>query len=172
MDDVPNNLYEQVSFWLPLIILALGAIGTFITSIVNSRKTSAEVRAMKQQQTELRDGQDTVLYHLQNDSGNSMKDKVDKIDDVVEAVSKIEAVVEQLHETRSDIRGIRRDVGRLAEVDIIDRQNAAKEHERFYAVIADLQDQLVKHVNAVPDVIKRAQEEAFAELEKRHHEAQ
>ncbi len=131
--------------WTPHIVLLLGAIGTIITVRAQASKTRAETDMIKEQQEQLHIGQKNIQAQFVNNGGSTMKDSIDDI--------------------RKELSVIRSEMGRLSEVDILDRTYATKEHERFYMEIKDLQSELIGHIKEVPDKLKTHQEDTVKMIE-------
>ena len=141
----------------PLIISVMTAIGALITVVVNAKKTATETKVLQEQQHDLKEGQNKVLAQFKNNGGSTMKDATDKIEVL-------------LHETRADIRGMQKDIGRLAEVDMEDRQRAVREHERIYEAIAEVRNEVQEHIKEVPLVLKKSQEETIRMIQEIRNE--
>lgn len=156
----------DISLWqilVPLIVSILTAVGALVAVIVNAQKTRAETKALSKalgsKQEQLHQGQQKVLAQFQNNGGSTMKDSTDEIKSLI-------------RDTQQDLRGIRRDIGRLSEIDMEDRQRAVREHERFYTVLSDLKKDLEEHIDDVPKVLKKHQEETLKLLEEQNHESE
>lgn len=134
------------------MVLFLGAIGTIITVKAQAKKTYAETDMIKAQQAQLHKGQEQIQAQFVNNGGSTLKDAVDLIKREVAA-------------TRSELAGIRKDVGRLAEVDVLDREISAKDNERFYKAIGEVQQELIGHIKEVPDLLKKHQEDTIKMIE-------
>lgn len=154
-------LYEITALWIGLILAVLASIGAFITTIVNVKKTSAETRKLTANQLDLHAGQgeiketqEQVLAQFKNNGGSTLKDSTDKIEELI-------------HETRSDLRGIRRDIGRLSDVDKEDRDRAVRENEKIYAIIAENQNELKRHIDEVPVILEKHQKETLKFIEEK-----
>jgi len=88
-----------------------------------------------------------------------MKDAVDLVNREIAAV-------------RNDLGGMRKDVGRLAEVDILDRETSAKENERFYTALSTaqksidtVQTSIEVHIKEVPVILQKHQEDTIKLIE-------
>lgn len=100
------------------ITALITAIGGFITVVVGAwvsiRKLTADLQAMKSQ------------------LGNSGTHLLDKVNALGEAMERVE---QQQAAQGSDIRGIRRDIGRLQDIDREDRERAEAAHRDIWAAI-------------------------------------
>lgn len=106
--------------------LILGAVGSAVGSLVAALKTLAEAREIRarvqhseheraetaQIVTETRD-------QLKNNGGSSFKDSFD-------------ALVVEVGKMGADLRGMRRDIGRLASVDLADREESTITHAQIW----------------------------------------
>ncbi len=173
MEDCGWIMPDYISAWLiiiPSIVALLGAIGLFWKQLFEAKKSNAEALELRYKTKAIQDSQTKILSEFQNNGGSTMKDSVDLIKKdnakVVESIARIE---ELLNNTNKDIRGLKRDIGRLGDVDVLDRQEAEKEHSRFYELIETLQKQLIAHIDEVPIVIQKAQEDTLKRLEEKRN---
>lgn len=108
----------------PALIAAIaalvGALGTSAASLAQSRKTLGEVRAMRPGQDEARKAAVETKTQMTDPNGGST---------IRAALIRLE---EGQAEIRSDVRGIRHDLGRLADTDTQDRDAARIEHGRIW----------------------------------------
>lgn len=115
----------------PALIAAIaalvGALGTSAASLAQSRKTLGEVRAMRPGQDEARDAAIETKTQMTDPNGGST---------VRAALMRLEAGQKSLSEgqseIRSDVRGIRHDIGRLSDADVSDREQSRIEHGHLW----------------------------------------
>lgn len=106
--------------------LILGAVGVLVTSLAASMKVLAEISEIRARVEQSEQSRDQTLKvatqardELKNNGGSTVKDAVDRIEKQIDLV-------------REDVRGMKRDVGRLAEVDAEDREVAAETHAQIH----------------------------------------
>lgn len=143
--------------WVALIgafTLLIGGVSAAIVSVV---RAGAEVAAMRadlaaaaEKNKERADNQDRLLkeahHELTPNSGGSLKDATTRLEAAVAELragqSRMAASNDRLeaaqNATAKDIRGLRRDVGRLADSDFQLTIRADKEHERIHQRIDDI----------------------------------
>lgn len=123
------------------VVALLGAIGGLITVLVGAwlsiRKQSAELAAMRAQLgtvqlTATSAAADAKAVRVTTTTTNSGSHLLDKIEALGEAMVRIE---EQQAATAADVRGIRRDIGRLQDIDREDRARAEAAHKDIWAAI-------------------------------------
>lgn len=119
----------------------IGAIGSLIAVVTGQwlaiRKQSADLQAMKSQLGNVQltatsaaaDAKAVRVTTTTTDSGSHLLDKVNLLG---EAMVRIE---EQQAATAADVRGIRRDIGRLQDIDREDRARAEAAHKDIWAAI-------------------------------------
>lgn len=119
--------------------LIIGAVGGFIASAAGTAKIWAEV-------TEIRSRVDAAAHvrgqaliaaqqardELRPNGGSTVKDAV------VAIRSDMRVVRTEVEFLRGDLRSVREDIGRLAEVDLADRAAAAEAHEHLHQRIDQL----------------------------------
>ena len=138
--------------WPPIIqaiaggvVLIIGAVASAIVLIITSRaEQAAAIRAV--QATADRAAADAAAVRTTTTTTNSGTHLLDKIDALAMASVRIEAEqarqateqkrqADQQTATASDIRGIRRDIGRLQDTDQADRVRAEEAHRDIWAAI-------------------------------------
>lgn len=119
----------------------IAAIGGLITVVVGSwlsiRKQSAELAALRAQVGTVQlaataaaaDAKAVRVTTTENNSGSHLLDKIEALG---EAMGRVEA---QQESTAADVRGLRRDVGRLHDIDREDRERAEAAHRDLWAAI-------------------------------------
>lgn len=131
-------MFENISLWVPIIVLLLGAIGTFGVSVGTMIKLREEAKTLKADQKK-------VLHQVTNNSGTSMKDKVDSLVVSVDQVSNLTKRID------SEVSGIKKDVGRLTDMDVVDRQASIndkaetnKAFDKLHGYLSDFDKELAK----------------------------
>lgn len=122
--------------WIALVGAVAAAVVGLIKATAEASKTRAEVAAMR---AELARGQEAAQntaqlvaeshHQLTPNGGGSIKD----------AATRLEA---GLAEVRGDIRGIRRDVGRLADADAHIAERKEREHDAIHRRLERLEHAL------------------------------
>ena len=131
--------------------IILGALGAFVGSIVASLKVLAEVAEIRARVHEAEKTRDQTLAaaqataaQLTNDGGASVRDAIDRIEQTQATLrAEVAGVRDAVGDVKADVRGVKRDVGRLADQDTTDRTEASKAHERIDARIDWLRDTLL-----------------------------
>lgn len=173
--DEARVIYDITALWVTLSITVATTLGVLITQIVNARKTMVETKSLQQKQNTLAEGQEQILGQFKNNGGSTLKDANDdlkavtaRIEKILEENSKAISDMQELqHETRSDIQGIRRDAGRLADVDMEDRQRAVREHAEIVRLIDENRKDLSSHIAEVPGVINQIKEDILKAIEEK-----
>lgn len=123
------------------IVALITAIGGLITVAAGSwlsiRKQAAELSAMRAQIgtvqiTATEAAADAKAVRVTTTENNTGSHLLDKIDNLGEAMVRVE---EHQAATAADIRGIRRDIGRLQDIDREDRERAEAAHRDIWAAI-------------------------------------
>lgn len=131
--------------------IMLGALGAFVGSIVASLKVLAEVSEIRSRVHEAEQTRDQTLEaaqataaQLTNNGGASVRDAIDRIEQTQATLrAEVAGVRDAVGDVKSDVRGVKRDVGRLADQDITDRTDSNKAHERLDARIDWLRDTIL-----------------------------
>ena len=131
--------------------IILGALGAFVGSIVASLKVLAEVAEIRARVHEAEQTRDQTLAaaqataaQLTNNGGASVRDAIDRIEQTQATLrAEVAGVRDAVGDVKSDVRGVKRDVGRLATQDITDRTDSNNAHERLDARIDWLRDTLL-----------------------------
>lgn len=119
------------------------AIGGFIAVVVGAwvsiRKLAADLQAMKSQLgnvqlTATSAAADAKAVRVTTTTTNSGTHLLDKVNALGEAMERVE---EQQAAQGSDIRGIRRDIGRLHDADREDRERAEAAHKDIWTAIKE-----------------------------------
>ena len=125
------------------IAALITAIGGFITVVVGAwvsiRKLTADLQAMKSQLgnvqlTATSAAADAKAVRVTTTTTNSGTHLLDKVNALGEAMERVE---EQQAAQGSDIRGIRRDIGRLHDADREDRERAEAAHKDIWTAIKE-----------------------------------
>ena len=143
--------------WVALlgaVAVLLGALAAAIVSIVKAgaeaAKTRAEVAAMRAEletgrraDAERRAANDKMLaethYQVTPNNGGSIIDATGRLEAAVEVLQIGLERVEHAHrDTAADVRGIRRDIGRIHDDTRAHEHAASREHERINARIDDV----------------------------------
>ena len=119
--------------------MILGAIGAFLGSIVASGKVLAEIAeirvkvyAAEGKRDETHAAAQAAAAQLVNNGGTSIRDAIDRIEGNQAALrAEVARVREAVGDVKSDVCGVKRDVGRLADQDTTDRTDSNKAHERL-----------------------------------------
>ena len=159
-----NELNQLLYLWVTMIIMILGAIGTLITVLVTARKTSIEATNLKNQQKLSENKQQKILDQFSTNGGSTMKDAVNRVE-------------KKLTDILLEQSGMKKDIGRLADVDNIDREISSKESDRFFNLlestqtqIRETQKQISSHIQEVPKILKDSQELTLKLLEDRKND--
>lgn len=131
--------------------IILGALGAFVGSIVASLKVLAEVSEIRERAREAEQTRDQTLEaaqataaQLASNGGASVRDAIDRIEQTQATLrAEVAGVRDAVGDVKSDVRGVKRDVGRLADQDITDRTHSNKAHERLDARIDWLRDTIL-----------------------------
>ena len=117
--------------------LMIGAVAGFITTAVGVLKTLAEVadiRAKVDRAESVRASTLTAAEQardeLRPNGGSTVKDAVNRIERHLE--EGLSAVRDDIGLVREDVRGAKRDIGRLADADQADRDAASKAHDQIH----------------------------------------
>ena len=129
--------------------IILGALGAFVGSIVASLKVLAEVAEIRARVHEAEKARGQTLAaaqataaQLTNNGG--VRDAIDRIEQTQATLrAEVAGVRDAVGDVKADVRGVKRDVGRLADQDTTDRTEASKAHERIDARIDWLRDTLL-----------------------------
>ena len=105
--------------------IILGALGAFVGSIVASLKVLAEVSEIRARVHEAEQTRDQTLAaaqataaQLTNNGGASVRDAIDRIEQTQATLrTEIASVRDAVGDVKADVRGVKRDVGRLATQD-------------------------------------------------------
>lgn len=125
------------------VVALITAIGGLITVVAGSwlsiRKQSAELAAMRAQLgtvqlTATAAAADAKAVRVTTTTTNSGTHLLDKVNALGEAMERVE---EQQAAQGSDIRGIRRDIGRLHDADREDRERAEAAHKDIWTAIKE-----------------------------------
>jgi len=125
------------------ITALITAIGGFITVVVGAwvsiRKLTADLQAMKSQLgnvqlTATSAAADAKAVRVTTTTTNSGTHLLDKVNALGEAMERVE---QQQAAQGSDIRGIRRDIGRLYDADREDRERAEAAHKDIWTAIKE-----------------------------------
>lgn len=111
------------------------ALGGIIAALATLWKVLAEARKIRAEVDVLRSTAVQTRAQLMPDSGLSARDAINRTETTSAAVLTV------LDEVRGDLRGMRRDVGRLADEDLAVRRDTAAAHAQFDARIARLENQ-------------------------------
>lgn len=120
-----------------LITAISGLIAVVAGQWLAIRKQSAELKAMRSelgtvQLTATSAAADAKAVRVTTTTTNSGSHLIDKIEALGEAMGRVE---EQQAAAGADIRGIRRDIGRLQDIDREDRERAEAAHRDIWAAI-------------------------------------
>lgn len=120
-----------------LITAISGLIAVVTGQWLAIRKQSAELAAMRAQLgtvqlTATAAAADAKAVRVTTTTTNTGSHLLDKIEAIGESLERVE---EQQASTASDVRGIRRDIGRLQDIDREDRERAEVAHRDIWAAI-------------------------------------
>lgn len=131
----------------------LAVITTLITAItallavvlVQGRKAKAEAAHTRAETLQILDGLQRDAAHTREQVTNSHASNLrDDVDDIARVLATVAEQLRRLdasaRNTAADVRGLRRDVGRLSDVDIRDREAADRAHVLIHRRIDDLTD--------------------------------
>lgn len=142
---VAPDQVDEVLLALAAIITALGTLLGVVLKMLLDLKQGQ--RAIKAETAE-------VVAASRPNSGSSLRDAVDRIEAQTKAMAeaqlvqgaailRLEGRVDTIaDDTHSDIRGLRRDVGRLADDDRADREAAVRAHDEMRKDAARVHDEL------------------------------
>lgn len=122
------------------LITAIGGLIAVVTGQwLAIRKQSADLQAMKSQLgnvqlTATSAAADAKAVRVTTTTNNGGSHMIDKIEALGEAMERVE---QQQAAQGSDIRGIRRDIGRLHDADREDRERAEAAHKDIWTAIKD-----------------------------------
>ncbi|MDO5678670.1 MAG: hypothetical protein Q4G35_14330 [Propionibacteriaceae bacterium] len=159
--------------WVALIgaiTLLIGAVAAAIVSLVRAgaeaAKTRAEVAAMRKdiemsraEDAPRRESNDRLIRETHHqvipNSGGSIIDATNRLEKAVDAIreaqslthTRLEQVEQAQQDAAKDVRGMRRDVGRLADADHALTARADREHERLHQRITGVERLVDPHVD-------------------------
>ena len=128
--------------------IILGALGAFVGSIVASLKVLAEITEIRARVHESDRKRDETLKvaqataaQLTNNGGASVRDAIDRIEQNQATLrAEVAGVRDAIGDVKADVRGVKRDVGRLADQDTTDRTESNEAHKRLDSRIDWLRD--------------------------------
>ena len=139
--------------WAAIIAVILGALGLFIANLFQAIKTRAEAHKTRAETGEIMKHQKEVLDQFKNNGGSTMKDATDRIEQNLKDVSgRLEA---SLRTIRCELAFQRRETLRLAEVDDQDRELANEIYKDMRRLMGNLDQDLKRHIEDVPNVISK-----------------
>ena len=143
--------------WVALIGAVAAAFAIVVKAASDAERTRAEVAAMRadlnrdrQQDAERRNANDQLLrethHQVTPNGGGSIKDSTTRLEAAVgelrgmqaDQLQRLDRLEESQRVASSDVRGIRRDIGRLADSDIERSARAENEHGRIWDRLNDI----------------------------------
>ena len=104
------------------VAAVLTALATLVGAIVQSMKTREDIRSMHRQ----------LNHEMKPNHGGSLRDSNDRIEEKLGTISTaLDSQETSLHRLEEHQRGMARDIGRLADVDMDLRRDAHDAHTRL-----------------------------------------
>lgn len=115
----------QIDLWSNFglaVAAVLTALATLVGAIVQSMKTREDIRSMHRQ----------LNHEMKPNHGGSLRDSNDRIEEKLGTISTaLDSQETSLHRLEEHQRGMARDIGRLADVDMDLRRDAHDAHTRL-----------------------------------------
>ena len=115
----------QIDLWSNFglaVAAVLTALATLVGAIVQSMKTREDIRSMHRQ----------LNHEVKPNHGGSLRDSNDRIEEKLGTISTaLDSQETSLHRLEEHQRGMARDIGRLADVDMDLRRDAHDAHTRL-----------------------------------------
>lgn len=115
----------QIDLWSNFglaVAAVLTALATLVGAIVQSMKTREDIRSMHRQ----------LNHEVKPNHGGSLRDSNDRIEEKLGAISTaLDGQETSLHRLEEHQRGMAKDIGRLADVDMDLRRDAHDAHTRL-----------------------------------------
>lgn len=145
-----------------ILAVVLGAFGLFIANLFQAIKAKAEAQKTRAEAAEIKKNQKQVLDQFKNNGGSTLKDATDRIEEnLKDATGRLEA---QLRTIRGELGFQRREIIRLAEVDVQDRELAHEVHKDLKRLMVNVEDDLKKHITSLPVVLENTKTEILKSL--------
>lgn len=126
----------------PNLAAVMTALAALITAWAGMARVRAEVSKLRKGQARLQTGQDRLESELSPNHGSSTRDAVERTETA--ATLTRDALSELRTEVLSEIHGMRRDVGRLADSDADLRRDKNTDHARIHRRIDHLETLIQK----------------------------